>query len=164
MQGRSLVIPDISPKTTATFLVVHQCNGQLDTDASQLAASHVAATIQHVHGIDLVPNDGDVTVHLTINNVYNPGSAMTSGFITGYTLGLHGSTVTDYYQITATCTTKDNQTVTKSYNHALLSTIGNAPSPVAAVPTTAEDGYRQIVEQVTRRLINELVVEGVIPS
>jgi hypothetical protein len=104
-------------------------------------------------GVSRDPVPGGALMSITINNVpiTSQGSAMTKGVVTGATLGLAGSEVSDGYVCTIEFVRSfDAPKVTSSVQHAIHSTIGVKGAPAngtkAANPETA-------VKTVTRQAI-----------
>ena len=94
-------------------------------------------------------------LRIVLNNVGDLGDAAGKGAVTGLTLGISGSTVTDGYIMTATFTRIGQPPVEKVYRHALLSTVGNAPGPAGLAPM----GIREAFDQVLQDLVLNLIVD-----
>lgn len=97
---------------------------------------------------------------VSANNIADMGDAVGKGVATGLTLGLAGSTVTDGYEFTFEL--QDGQgTTTKTYSHALHSTIGNADAPIAGVEAmTPIAGFEAVFEDVLLTFLKEMNAEN----
>jgi len=103
----------------------------------------------------IIPTNVDTKASIKVicNNVANIGGAVSKGILTGLTLGIAGSTVSDYYQIHIEYTNGDT-IVQKEYNHAIHSTIGNA-SPVYpnVEPVSPNIAFNGVIEDVVLEFI-----------
>jgi hypothetical protein len=91
-------------------------------------------------------SSGEMSV--VANNLADVGAARAKGFKTGLTFGASGSTVTDNYVFDISYKENDVSKCHGTYNHRLITTIGDATSMIGAMPTTLEGGFRQIVQDV----------------
>jgi hypothetical protein len=74
----------------------------------------------------------------------------------GLTFGLVGAMVTDGYRLEASYRRADGTTVTRNYEHALHSTIGNKDGPPGLTPVAAADAVNVILDQMLTRLLLDL--------
>ena len=108
-----------------------------------------------------IDNPAQFTIHITVNNITDLGSAVAKGFGTGLTFGLVGSEVADYYNIRITMTGKNGESLTGEYKHALLTTIGNHKAPIENVaPTTPDAGFTKVIEDATLNFIHDMQTKG----
>lgn len=97
---------------------------------------------------------------ITCNNIGDVGGAAAKGFATGLTLGLAGSTVTDGYEFTFELQDA-NGTTTKTYQHALHSTVGNAKAPIENVEAvTPLAGFEAVFEDVLLNFLKDMNAEN----
>jgi len=97
---------------------------------------------------------------VSANNIADMGEAVGKGIGTGLTLGLAGSTVTDGYEFTFELQ-DDQGTTTKTYAHALHSTIGNADAPIEGVEAmTPVAGFEAVFEDVLLSFLKDMNSEN----
>lgn len=100
------------------------------------------------------PGSDELTV--VVNNIADLDEARRKGYVTGSTLFLKGSTVTDYYEMQATATIA-GKTITKSgYKHAIHSTIGHAKGPEGIPAMTTEEAFGKVVEELVLNFLGDL--------
>jgi hypothetical protein len=102
------------------------------------------------------PSDDVDRLEIVLDNVGDTGDAAGKGALTGLTFGAKGSQVTDGYLFTATFRAVGKQAVTKTYRHAIHSTIGNAEGPPGLV---AEDSLRTAFNKVVEGLVLNLLLD-----
>lgn len=104
----------------------------------------------------------DFSIKVVCNNVADLSSAATKGIGTGLTLGLAGTAVTDFYQVTIELRQGD-QVISKHYDHAIHTTIGNKAAPVQGVtPTSAANAFGGVVEDVILQFLKEMQENNVL--
>jgi hypothetical protein len=96
------------------------------------------------------------------NDIADLGSARSKGFGTGMTFGAIGSAVPDNYEFTIAY--RDGGVVSYQgiYKHAVLTTIGNASGPAFVTPTTPEDAFHHVVEDVVLNFLQDMQDKGLI--
>ncbi|HDZ58225.1 MAG TPA: hypothetical protein ENI17_15335 [Pseudomonas xinjiangensis] len=112
----------------------------------------------------VIPTTGatDLDIKVTCNNVADMGGAATKGAGTGLTLGLVGTAVTDIYQVTIEFR-QGGELITKRYDHAIHTTIGNKASPVqGAAPTSPANAFSGVVEDVILQFLKEMQQKDVL--
>lgn len=104
------------------------------------------------------PVDGGALLSITLNNVVLTDDAFSKGFITGLTLGIAGSQVTDGY----VCTARYGEglgaaTLQKEKRHAIHTVLGAgaAPANSTKAASMAEAVYA-MTQQVLSQVLNEL--------
>lgn len=107
-------------------------------------------------GYRIVEDGADMALQMSFNNVPEEG-AFGKGFGTGLTLGLAGTAVSDFYEVTIVQTQAD-QTSTREYGHAIHTTIGNKSAPVANVAASANlnDAFYEMVEDVVLQFLIDM--------
>ena len=114
----------------------------------------IAAKVFTKAGITNAPEGAKLKI--TCNNIADMGAAAAKGFGTGLTLGLAGSTVTDGYQFTFEME-QGGSTVTKTYDHAIHSTVGNAEAPIANVEAvTTIVAFEEVFEDVMLSFLKDM--------
>jgi hypothetical protein len=111
----------------------------------------------------VVPYDGkgsaDGEISIVVNNVTDLCSAAAKGFGTGLTLGLVGSHVMDGYEMTARLTQSDSVEERK-YQHAIISTVGNAAGPPGLTPVALATAFNQVVDDLVLNFLKDMQSEG----
>lgn len=105
------------------------------------------------------PVPGGALLSVTLNNVPVTDDAFTKGFVTGFTFGLVGSSVTDGYICTLRYTPAGGGApVQKAARHALHTSIGAgaSPPPDAVKADTMEGGVRTMTRQVVSNVLADL--------
>lgn len=105
------------------------------------------------------PVPGGALLSVTLNNVPVTDDAFTKGFVTGFTFGLVGSSVTDGYICTLRYTPGGAGTpLQKAARHALHTSIGAgaSPPPNAVKADTMEGGVRTMTRQVVSNVLADL--------
>ncbi len=97
---------------------------------------------------------------IVLNNLANIGDAAGKGFLTGLTFGGAGSLVTDSYVMSATFTAPGKPRVSKTYEHALHTTIGNKKGPEGLQPKSVKEAFEEVVDQLMLNLLRDLQKEG----
>lgn len=100
------------------------------------------------------------TLTVVIDNVEITKDAVSKGFTTGLTFGLVGSTVTDGYVCTATYSAPGGEPKTRTVNHALHTTIGNATPPAGLTAMSLNEAIPVVVRQLTLNALQALSKEG----
>ncbi|TCJ12271.1 hypothetical protein EZJ19_13105 [Parasulfuritortus cantonensis] len=130
----------------ATEFWTRQITKALD-DSHALAPSASPGTARHKLAVDM-------------DNVGDMGTAFGKGFMTGLTLGLVGSTVTDGYVMRATFSGPDGEASEHEYRHAIHSMIGNADPPQGVATMSPMEAAIQVVDDLVAHLLRDLKSEG----
>ena len=95
---------------------------------------------------------------IAINNVpiTSAAEARAKGFVTGLTFGLAGTTVADGIACTATLFDGEVVTASASAQSAVYTTIGAASAPPGLTAMQPADALREIVTQLTWRVLRDL--------
>lgn len=140
------------------LVVEFQTNGSPRSIASKSVRKKVSGILTTAKVFSAITSERAEStdeLKIVLNNVGDLGEAAGKGALTGLTFGISGSTVTDGYVMTATFTRVGRSPVEKTYRHALLSTIGNAPGPAGLTPM----GLRQAFDQVLQDLVLNLIID-----
>ncbi len=96
-------------------------------------------------------------LRITVNNVGDKGAAVGKGIGTGLTFGLAGSEVIDGYVMTAEFKKgPDGAVVTKTYRHAIYSTVGVHSAPAGMEPMSMDAAFAQVIEDMVLNLLRDL--------
>ena|ERR1700683_1437747 len=138
----------VEPPYALSIKVQYQLNGADRPKADRSLLDHVQRSLR-ASGV-VVPYEGmgnaDGEISVIVNDVGDMKAAVAKGFGTGITFGLIGSHVSDNFEVTVRLTEMGVVTE-KTYQHAILSTVGNASAPqgLTAVPPPngAESSHRR---------------------
>lgn len=100
------------------------------------------------------------TLSIEMDNVGDVGKAAGKGFVTGLTLGLVGSTVTDGYVMRASLGGPDGRTSSHEYRHAIHSMLGNASPPEGVQTMSPLEAVIQVVEDLVAQMLRDLKADG----
>ena len=104
----------------------------------------------------------DFTIKVTANNIADIAQAGAKGFATGLTLGLAGTAVTDYYEVTFEFQRGNGDLKIKSYKHAIHTTVGNKAAPVEGEATTPDGAFGKIIEDVVLNFVKDLQTQNIL--
>lgn len=99
-------------------------------------------------------------LHVVLNNIGDTKEAAEKGFATGFTLGLSGTMVTDYYEMDGELRMGDKVFRKQGYKHALHSTIGAKEGPPGLQPMKLMEGFDKVLEQLVLNLLADAQKEG----
>jgi hypothetical protein len=104
------------------------------------------------------PTASGATLSITINNVPLTDDAFSKGFVTGLTLGLAGSQVSDGYICTARYRANaQSPAEVKQARHAIHTTIGaGGPPPNSIKTSSAEEAVTMMMRQVVSNVLNDI--------
>jgi hypothetical protein len=104
------------------------------------------------------PAANGATFSITINNVPLTDDAFSKGFVTGLTLGLAGSQVSDGYVCTARYRASAQSPVeVKQARHAIHTTVGSGGPPPNSVKTSsAEEAVTLMMRQIVSNVLNDI--------
>lgn len=93
---------------------------------------------------------------VVMNNIGDTAKAGEEGAVTGLTLGLAGSLVTDEYIFSATYVPLRKEPVRREYRHAIHTTIGVREGPPGLQPMSLDDAVDKLVEDLVLNLLRDL--------
>lgn len=100
---------------------------------------------------------------IVVNDRGNIGSAVGKGMVTGFTFGLVGAKVVDSYAMTAEYTPANGKPlVSKTYEHAIHSTVGVHSAPAGLEPVAMEVAFDQIIEDMLLNFLRDLQKENLL--
>ena len=112
-------------------------------------------------GVAIPTKDGrDGHMIVVINNFGDLGTAAAKGFGTGLTLGLVGSTITDFYEMSVELTVAGRTEKVAGVKGAIQSAIGNVRTPAGVELTTPDLAARWIVEAMLLSTLRDLQKSG----
>lgn len=151
----------VDKKYNAKIDIEFQRNGEHISNIDQELRSNVEQ-IFRASGV-LVPstNNTDIKIKVICNNIADLAEARVKGIGTGLTFGISGSVVTDYYVITVTLN-NGKEIISRKYDHAIYTTVGNKKSPIEGVqPTTASNAFNGVIEDVILEFIKEMQARNI---
>ena len=157
----SIKAPD-SPRpvvVTAIFQTNGKPKKQLHTLVRKKVTKVLAATRIFTEAANAQTNQAG-RLEITVNNVGDIGGAVGKGVGTGLTFGLAGSAVVDGYEMTAIYTPVGGSPVTKTYKHAIHSTVGLHSAPKGMEPVPIADAFDQVVEDMLLNFLRDLQKDG----
>jgi hypothetical protein len=144
---------------TVHFLVNDKPKRQVDRTLQ--VAVHKVLSKSRVfteRGDSTMPKPGHLDI--TVNDVGDLGAAGAKGVGTGLTLGLAGSEVVDGYVMTVTYNSPEGNSITKSYNHAIHSTIGMHGAPKGMEPMAPAEAFNKVVEDMLLNFFKDMHAAG----
>jgi hypothetical protein len=164
-QYRNASYDDIKPvenKYRAKIDVEFQRNSVHYSKADKECRSHIERVFRATGVIIPASNEPEIRINVVVNNIADLDDARAKGFGTGLTLGAAGSTVTDFYEIKIELYMGDETSLTKTYKHTILTTIGNKPAPLNVEPTTAADAFGTVVEDAVLNFVKEMQAQNLL--
>lgn len=138
-----------------------EMNGSPKPAEDALVQSQVEQTLR-ASGVFTPTNSANAAITVLANNIADIGSARAKGFGTGMTFGAVGSTVADNYEFTFTYRDNGTTKYQGTYKHGVVTTIGNASGPAFVTPTTPDDAFHHVVEDVVLNFIQDMQDKGLI--
>lgn len=148
----------------AKLAVQFQTNGEHKPAVDATVRGHVEKTLRTSGVIEpLAANDARSapSLNITVNNIADLAKARHMGFRTGLTMGMKGNMVTDNYEMKAAWS-GGGKTRQYEYKHALHSLVGSGEGPKDIPPTTPNEGFGKIVEDLTLNLLKSMQAEGLL--
>jgi hypothetical protein len=146
------------------MLFEFQTKGVINSKATEMLKAQVVAQVKDsglFSDVQELPVPGGALLSVSLNNVPLTDNAFGKGFVTGLTLGLAGSTVTDGY----VCTMKysapgRSEPIVKVERHAIHTTVGAGGTPPHSVKAdSAEAAVRAMTRQVVSATLNDISEE-----
>lgn len=141
------------------LVVEFQTNGKPNARAADFVKPMVTERVKAsglFGAISDKPGAG-ATLNVTINNVAMLDEAMRKGFLTGLTLGVAGSTVTDGYECTVSYSRAGAPPLVKKAKHAIYTSMGSASDVPGGVKVgSIGEAVQIMVRQVVGVALKEL--------
>jgi hypothetical protein len=150
-------------KQTVQLFFEFQTNGASNPKAAESVRPMVLATLKKSNlfsDIVVAPAAADRKLFITINNFPVTKNVAGKGFLTGLSLGLAGTTVTDGYQMNAAYDVPGQAEIKHSYQHALYSTLGNTDGPANLTPSPKGEAIPLIMNGMVLNLLNDMSRAG----
>lgn len=159
-------LEDLAPSTPkpVKLTVTGLTNRKLNARASKLWTTEVTSVLgkTHVFAVSTAADAG--TLEIEINNIGDTDEAMKKGFVTGLTLGLAGTAVTDRYIMTATYRDSAGGSFSGEYKHALHTVIGREDAPIQGVaPTPLKEAPGKLVEDMLLNFLRDFQLKATPP-
>jgi hypothetical protein len=165
-QFRTASYMNIEPVAKPKPLVVEstfQSNGKESKQLRQAVRSRVTKVL---HGsklfyeADAAEKAQAAHLKIVVNNVGDVGAAFGKGFATGLTFGIVGSKVVDGYVMTATYTAPAGTPATKTYKHAIHTTVGLKSAPAGMERVPLQVAFDQVVEDMLLNFLRDMQKEN----
>ena len=103
------------------------------------------------------PATGEIS--FVLNNLANVAGGAAKSFGTGMTYGLVGSHLTDGYEMHVRLTQGDVVTE-RSYQHAIVTTVGHASGPKGVTPVNLGTAVNQVIDDLVLNSLKDLQASG----
>ena len=147
----------VTDKRPVQFIFAFQTNGAANSNGTNIlskSATEYVTASGLFSEVSSKPVTGGAILSVTINNVPEANAAG-QGFTTGLTLGLAGSTVSDFYIGSAKYSPGSGlPTASAEKKHAMISTIGATAGPEGLTPAKSVD---EAINTITRQLFEHLL-------
>ena len=152
----------VNPPYAVSLKVEYQLNGKERPKAQKSLLDHVERSLRASGVVVPYEGKGDAVGEISViaNDVGNMGAAAAKGFGTGLTFGLVGSHVTDNYEVSIRLTLSGS-VIEKKYQHAIISTVGNASGPPGLPAVPLATAINQVVDDVVLNFLKDMQTEGV---
>ena len=153
---------DIAPKInrgTLYLSVEFLTHGKPNPRATEQVSEKikkVPLASQWYSAVSSVPETSMDRLVVVMNNIGDTAKAGGEGAVTGLTLGLAGSLVTDEYIFSATFVPLGKESVKREYRHAIHTTIGAREGPPGLQPMSLEAAIDKLVEDLVLSLLRDL--------
>lgn len=152
-----------TPPYTVSVKVEFQRNGQPKPQVDAQVRADIERSLR-ASGV-AVPYDGagvaEGEISFVLNNIANVGADVGKGFGTGLTFGLVGSHVIDGYEMTVRFT-QGSTIVQRTYQHAIVSTVGNASAPPGMKAVSLGQAVNQVIDDLVLNALKDLQAGGLL--
>lgn len=160
-----VAITDLKPvenKQAVQVLFEFQTNGALNSKATEHVRPMILESLKNsnLFGELITTGTADRKLFITINNGALTKDAASKGFVTGLTLGLAGSMVTDNYFMNAIYSAPGQSDVKHSYQHAIHTTVGNANGPANLTAVKPAEAISGVMNDLILNLLKEMSLKG----
>lgn len=156
-------LPPVATPRPAQLLFEFRTKGNPNAAATEQLRARVFMSLTETRAFSAIsstPAPNGRTLAITMNNFPVTEDAAARGFGVGLTFGLVGAMVTDGYTFDATLSEPGRTATTRSFKHAIHSTVGNTAGPPGLQPVTPSEAINQVVDELVRRLVGDLTRDG----
>ena len=158
----------VTDKRPVQFIFAFQTNGAANSNGTNIlskSATEYVTASGLFSEVSSKPVTGGAILSVTINNVPEANAAG-QGFTTGLTLGLAGSTVSDFYIGSAKYSPGSGlPTASAEKKHAMISTIGATAGPEGLTPAkSVDEAINTITRQLFEHLLNDIAKDPAFKS
>jgi hypothetical protein len=156
-------VPVVATPRPAQLLFEFRTKGNPNAAATEQLRPRVYMALSETRAfseISSTPAANGRTLAITMNNFPLTEDAAARGVGVGLTFGLVGAMVSDGYTFDATLGEPGRPAATRSFKHAIHSTVGNAAGPPGLQPVTPSEAINQVVDELVRRLVGDLARDG----
>lgn len=163
-KGGLKTAPRLAQPIPVTLTVKGMTQGSESSRATEFWTRQFSKTLNDSQALVPAAAGQTAAYKLTIemDNVGDFGKAMGKGFLTGLTLGLAGSTVTDGYVMRSSLSAPDGRTSTHEYKHAIHSMIGNTSAPEGTETMSPVEAVIRVVEDLVAQMLRDMKQDGLI--
>lgn len=149
--------------------VAFQTNGKPNEYASKKIKERIKEVLEKTGVVEVVTDEDKAPaeeLNIVMNNFGDMGDAMAKGFGTGLTFGLVGSMVTDGYSFEASYqpSAGGEAPVTKRYEHAIYTTVGNKQGPEGLTPLSVGEAFNTVLNDLIIVFLRDLQKDGYLSS
>lgn len=163
-KGGLKTAPKVEKPMPVTLSVTGLTNGKEHNRATEFWTRQFSKSLTDAQV--LVPATGGEnpkgTLTIQMDNVGDIGKAAGKGFVTGLTLGLVGSTVTDGYVMKSSYAAADGRKSEHEYQHAVHSLIGAGSLPEGVESMSPVEAVIRVVEDLVAQMLRDLKTEGLL--
>lgn len=146
-----------------------QTNGKPNEYASKKVKERIKEVLEKTGVVEVAADEDKALaeeLRIVMNNFGDMGDAAAKGFGTGLTFGLVGSMVTDGYSFEATYqpSAGGQAAVTKHYEHAIYTTVGNKEGPAGLTPLSVGEAFNTVLNDLIIVFLRDLQKEGFLTS
>lgn len=146
-------------RVTLSFLTNGKPNPRATKEAMTKILWHLQASGQFA-SVESGGSPGCARMEIQIDNVGDVGDAVAEGLKAGVSLGASGGGVTDGYVFIGAFRPAAGPSVTKTYRHALYTTVGNKAGPKGLPAMSMQGAFYRVVEDLVDNFLRDLQVEG----
>lgn len=104
------------------------------------------------------------TISVTGNNIADLKAARSKGFKAGFTFGAAGSMVDDNYEFLCVYNDGSGEDHKFTYPHAIHTAVGRKKPQTTLKPTTVDDAFNHVVQDVILNFIKDIQDAGLVPK
>jgi hypothetical protein len=162
-QGMQQPAATVASPRPAQLLFEFRTRGNANAAATEQLRPRVFMSLTETRAfseISSTPAANGRSLAIVMNNVPLTDDTAARGFGVGLTFGIVGTMVSDGYTFDATLSEPGRPAASRSFKHAIHSTIGNAAGPPGLQPMTTQEAINRVVDELVRRLVHDLAREG----
>lgn len=170
-QFQGATLADIKPCDHPHPVVVDvsfQLNGTVTPEAEHYVDNWIMEVLRDTKVFASVSQNQQTNashLKIVVNQIVDNGIAANGKVLgTVFTFGAAGNAIIDNYEMTTVYTSASGGPITKTYKHALYSTIGSHPGQPGLKPMAPAEAFNHILEDMLLNLVRDLQKEGLLRS